>query len=146
MKSIDWPSASCTIAFLTSARRPGRPRNRLVLPFVISVFTPSTVTPNSVSTATLISGFVAPIATRKDELAALAQRRRLLGDDRAANNVVDRLAGDLFRALPRGETGGAHAAFSAAVALLPEELEESRAVRPSKPAEVTTSRSWRRMS
>ena len=41
MKSIDWPAASVTNAFLTSERRPGRPLNRLVLPFWTSVFTAS---------------------------------------------------------------------------------------------------------
>ena len=64
VKSIDWPAASLTNAFFTSERLPGRPLKRLVLPFCTSVFTASTLTPNSPSTAALISGLVASSATR----------------------------------------------------------------------------------
>src|ERR1700733_4613518 len=64
VKSISCPWASWTNAFLTSERLPGRPLNRLVLPFCTSVFTATTLTPNSPSTASLICGFVAFSATR----------------------------------------------------------------------------------
>src|SRR5690606_5152375 len=57
--SIDWPSARVTTAFFTSLWRPMVPRNRFTLPLRRSVFTAVTLTPNSASTAALISGFVA---------------------------------------------------------------------------------------
>ncbi|ENN86866.1 hypothetical protein RHSP_15546 [Rhizobium freirei PRF 81] len=63
--SIDWPSASVTIAFFTSFCLPTRPLNRLVLPRRSRVLTAVTLTPNSASTAALISGFVAVLATLK---------------------------------------------------------------------------------
>ena len=49
---------------MTSERTPGRPLKRLVLPFWMSVFTLTTITPNSSSTARLISGLVDSIDTR----------------------------------------------------------------------------------
>ncbi|MNT94456.1 hypothetical protein D3C72_2361540 [compost metagenome] len=53
------------IAFFTSFCFPVKPRNRLVLPLRTSVFTAVTLTPNRASTAALISGFEAPLATLK---------------------------------------------------------------------------------
>ena len=66
--SIDWPSASVTIAFLMSERRPMMPRNRLVLPFTLIVLTFVTLTLNSASTAAAISSLEASPATRKTTL------------------------------------------------------------------------------
>ena len=66
--SIDWPSASVTMAFLTSERRPGRPRKRLVLPFTLIVLTFVTLTLNSASTAAAISSLLASPATLKTTL------------------------------------------------------------------------------
>src|ERR1700712_566808 len=65
VKSIDWPGASVTMAFLTSERTPGRPLKRLVLPFWISVFTDVTFTLNKLSIAAAISGLLALKATLK---------------------------------------------------------------------------------
>ena len=66
--SIDWPSASVTIAFLMSTRRPMMPRKRLVLPLVTRVLTLRTLTLNRLSTAAAISSLVDVPATRKTTL------------------------------------------------------------------------------
>src|SRR5947209_1824724 len=63
--SMRLPSARVTIAFLKSDCWPRRPRNVLRLPLRNSVFTASTLTSNSPSTAALISGFVASLRTLK---------------------------------------------------------------------------------
>src|SRR5262249_47304874 len=63
--SIAWPCSSVTIAFLKSLCWPLTPLNRLVFPLRISVLTAITLTLNKRSTASLISGFVASIATLK---------------------------------------------------------------------------------
>src|SRR6266404_9761818 len=60
-----WPSANVTIAFLKSLRRPGRPRNTLILPSWRRVLTAITLTLNRPSMAALISGLVADSGTRK---------------------------------------------------------------------------------
>ena len=56
-RRCDWPSASVTIAFLTSDRWPRRAAERLVLPLRTIVLTALTLTLNSVSTAALISAW-----------------------------------------------------------------------------------------
>src|ERR1700733_3747561 len=53
------------MAFLRSERTPGRPLKRLVLPFWISVFTETTFTLNSASTAAAICGLVASMEALK---------------------------------------------------------------------------------
>ncbi len=135
VKSIDWPAASLTNAFFTSERWPGRPLNRLVLPFCTSVFTASTVTPNRPSIAALISRLVASLDDAEYELAALRQHRRLLGDQRGADDLVHRLARQRRLAFDRPAHATPPLAFG-----------PSRCFSPSTPAVVIASTSWFRMS
>jgi hypothetical protein len=58
-----WPSSRVTIARFTSDCEPKVPRKTLVLPLRTSVFTLLTLTSNSFSTASLICGLVALLAT-----------------------------------------------------------------------------------
>ena len=60
---------------------------RLILPCAIAVRTASTFEPSSFSTARLMSTLVAPAPPRTPASAVLAQERRLLGDQRAADDV-----------------------------------------------------------
>ena len=128
--SIRWPSARVTIAFLTSERRPGRPRNRLTLPTTRIVLTAVTLTLNSPSTAALTSRLVAVERHAKDHLVVLRGVGRLFGDHRGADDVVHLLARQL-------RLGGRDDAKSAHL---------RRASRCCTASRVKTSVSRRRMS
>ena len=52
------------------------------------MFTPITLTSNSFSTAALISGFDASLATLKDDLVVLGSHGRLFGDAGRDDHVV----------------------------------------------------------
>ncbi|GIX13021.1 MAG: hypothetical protein KatS3mg118_0980 [Paracoccaceae bacterium] len=90
------PRRASRYAFFTSARRPGRPRNRFILPLRTRVFTALTLTPNSASTACLICGLVASRRHLEHDRASFRGHGRLLGDHRTADDVVDARASCSF--------------------------------------------------
>ena len=92
MKSIDWPSASLTKAFFMSERRPGRPLNRLVLPFCTSVLTAEHRDPEQPFDRRLDLALGCIGCDAEHELPMLRQRRCLLGDQRTADDLIHRLA------------------------------------------------------
>ena len=84
------PFFRTTKAFFQSGRRPTWRPCRFTLPCTFATRTSATFAPNSVSTAFLISGLVASRWTSKHERALrFLEERRLLGEERPADDVVE---------------------------------------------------------
>ena len=82
------PSRSLTYAFFQSERRPTKRPWRFTLPCAIDVRTLATFEPSSVSTACLMSILLASARHLEHQRpAVLADDRRLLGDERPADDV-----------------------------------------------------------
>jgi hypothetical protein len=75
-------------AFFTSLWRPAMPRKRLVLPLRTSVLTAFTLTPNSASTAALISGLEGVVGATLKITWFFGHQRRLFGDHRRDDHVI----------------------------------------------------------
>ena len=83
-----WPSASVTIAFLTSCWRPRTPRNTLVLPLRTSVLTAVDLDVEQLLDRRLDLRLGRVARDLEHELVALRRDRRLFGDDRRDDEVV----------------------------------------------------------
>src|SRR5512139_168071 len=100
-KSMVWPSARLTYAFLKSERRPARPPKRLALPATFTTRTASTLTSNISSTAALISGLEASRSTRNTIWLPRSATRALFSETCGASSTVISLSLLLTTASPR---------------------------------------------
>ena len=99
MTSIEWPSARVTIAFLTSDCWPNVPRKRFTLPLRTRVLTLFDLDVEELLHGRLDLRLGGVLADLEDDLVLLGQGRRLLGDDRAEDDVVvTRIGAHLKRA------------------------------------------------